>query len=299
VSDATRRVLLVTHTGRATAVSIARTLVDRLHEADILVRTTAFDAVDLGDVDLDVVASDDTAARDCELVVVLGGDGTILRGAELARSGDVPLLGVNVGRMGFLAEAEQQEVVEVADHVVERRYDVEDRLALDVVVSVDDRVVYQTWALNEVSVEKADRPRMLDVVVDIDAQPLSRWGADGVLCATPTGSTAYAFSAGGPVVWPDVEALLVMPLSAHALFSRALVVSPGARVRIHLLPDGSRGVLWADSRRTFDIAAGTSIEITRSAQPVRFARLHHAAFTKRLVAKFALPVEGWRGVTPT
>ena len=156
-------------------------------------------------------------------------------------------------------------------------------------------LVTSTWALNEASVEKAARERMLEVVVEVDGRPLSRWGCDGVVCATPTGSTAYNFSAGGPVVWPGVEALLMVPISAHALFARPLVVAPTRCSRSRCWPSTACGVLWCDGRRMVDLPPGARIEVRRGSTPVRLARLHQAPFTDRLVAKFGLPVEGWRG----
>ncbi len=228
-----------------------------------------------------------------DVVVVFGGDGTILRAAESAPA-NTPLLGVNLGHVGFLAEAEPEDVQFVVDCLTERRWEVEERTRLRVSVHRDGRVVDGTWALNEVSVEKAARERMIEVLVEVDGHPLSRWGCDGVVCATPTGSTAYAFSAGGPVVWPEVEALLVVPLSAHALFARPLVVSPSSTISLDMAP-GSQAVLWADGRRTIDVLAGDRLVVCADPDPVRFARLAPAPFTDRLVAKFDLPVEGWRG----
>ena len=180
--------------------------------------------------------------------------------------------------------------------IVERRYTSEERLTIDVSVFRDGELVTSTFALNEASVEKAARERMLEVVVEIDGRPLSRFGCDGVVCATPTGSTAYNFSAGGPVVWPSVEALLLVPISAHALFARPLVVAPSSTLAVEVLArtEGA-GVLWCDGRRTVDLPPGARIEVRRGAQPVRFVRLHEAPFTDRLVAKFGLPVQGWRG----
>jgi len=137
---------------------------------------------------------------------------------------------------------------------------------------------------------------MLELTVEVDNRPLSTWACDGVVVATPTGSTAYAFSAGGPVVWPDVEALLLVPLSAHALFARPLVVGPASTLAIEVIADNEgTGVLWADGRRTTDLPRGARLEVHRSPEPVRFARLSAAPFTDRLVAKFDLSVHGWRG----
>ena len=239
---------------------------------------------------------DEDPAAGCELVVVFGGDGTLLRAAEIARGTEVPLLGVNLGHVGFLAEAEPDRIDDTVDRVVARDYTVEERMTLDVTVTVDGAVVTRNWAVNEASVEKASRERMLEVVVEVDGRPLSRWGCDGVVLATPTGSTAYAFSAGGPVVWPEVAALLMVPISAHALFSRPLVVSPDSVLAVEVVPrTDAAGVLWCDGRRAAELPSGARIEARRGDQPVRLARLHTAPFTDRLVAKFDLPVMGWRG----
>lgn len=289
-----RSVLLVTHTGRPAAVEAARLLVDRLQRSDIDVIAPADEAAELG---LSGLLSLDDAAAEVELVVVLGGDGSILRGAELARHSGTPLLGVNLGRVGFLAEAEEQDLVELAQRIAARQFEVEERVAVEVVVHLAGDEVHRGWALNEISVEKAERQRMLEVGVQVDGHRLSRWGCDGVVCATPTGSTAYAFSAGGPVVWPDVDALLLVPLSAHALFARPMVIAPTSRIVLDLLPTSARGVLWADGRRSVDLPQGARVTVSRSNRPVRLARLHASSFTERLVAKFALPVQGWRHST--
>lgn len=292
MTDPVRRVLLVTHTGRPAATSSAQLLVQRLHASGIEVVAPPREIEDLGGAGL--LPWDEDLDLTVELVVVLGGDGTILRGAELARADGTPLLGVNLGRVGFLAEAEEQDLIDVAERIGAREYTVEERVALEATVDVGGKIVHRDWALNEFSVEKAERQRMLEIGVEVDRRRLSRWGCDGVVCATPTGSTAYAFSAGGPVVWPEVEALLLVPLSAHALFARPLVIGPTSQIGIDLLPSAARGVLWADGRRTIELPPGARITVARSERPVRLARLHETPFTERLVAKFALPVHGWR-----
>jgi NAD+ kinase len=299
----TRRVLMIAHTGRDEARDVARAFAKALTAHGIVVRLLANEAADLGlepsaGQSIEVVAAESAASVDCELVLVIGGDGTILRAAEITRDTGAPVLGVNLGHVGFLAEAEYDDLESTIDAIVHRRYTSEDRLTLDVTVHRDGEVVYQTWALNEASVEKAARQRMLEVVVEVDGRPLSRWGCDGVVCATPTGSTAYNFSAGGPVVWPGVEALLMVPISAHALFARPLVVAPTSVLAVEVLArtEGA-GVLWCDGRRSVDLPPGARIEVRRGASPVRLIRLHEAPFTDRLVAKFGLPVEGWRGST--
>jgi NAD+ kinase len=299
----TRRVLMIAHTGRDEARDVARAFAKALTAHGLVVRLLANEAADLGlepsaGQSIEVVAAESAASVDCELVLVIGGDGTILRAAEITRDTGAPVLGVNLGHVGFLAEAEYDDLESTIDAIVHRRYTSEDRLTLDVTVHRDGEVVYQTWALNEASVEKAARQRMLEVVVEVDGRPLSRWGCDGVVCATPTGSTAYNFSAGGPVVWPGVEALLMVPISAHALFARPLVVAPTSVLAVEVLArtEGA-GVLWCDGRRSVDLPPGARIEVRRGVSPVRLVRLHEAPFTDRLVAKFGLPVEGWRGST--
>jgi NAD+ kinase len=296
-----RRVLLIAHTGRDDARVIAGQFCRSLYAHDIALRLLEDEAPELG-LDLDYVeVVKPTADAGCELVLVIGGDGTILRAAELARECGTPLLGVNLGHVGFLAEAEVDDVDITIEAIVHRKYVSEERLTLDVSVyrdiSGDGReLVTSTWALNEASVEKAARERMLEVVVEVDGRPLSRWGCDGVVCATPTGSTAYNFSAGGPIVWPGVEALLMVPISAHALFARPMVVSPTSVLAVEVIArtEGA-GVLWCDGRRTVELPPGARIEVRRGATPVRLVRLHEAPFTDRLVAKFDLPVSGWRG----
>jgi NAD+ kinase len=301
---ATRRVLLVVNPRSAEARAVLSSVVAPLVSAGVEVVLTREDRDDLvgyGDIEVDdaihVVASDECAADGADVVVVLGGDGTVLRAAERARASTAPLFGVNLGHVGFLAESEPEDLTAVVDAIVNRRWVVEERMTLDIRLLVGGTVVHSTWAMNEMALEKRVRERMIDVMVEVDARPLSRWGCDGVVCATPTGSTAYAFSAGGPVVWPEVSAMLVVPLSAHALFARPLVVSPTSVVAFDL-DERSRAVLSADGRRMVDVAEGSRIEVRQDPRPVRFARLAMAPFTDRLVAKFELPVSGWRARRP-
>ena len=290
-----RSVLVVAHTGRKGAVTAARELAGRLLDAGIAVRVLAAEAGVLHCDGVMEVDADDGAAAGVELVVAFGGDGTLLRAAEYSRPAGAALLGVNLGHVGFLAEVDRSDLEMTVERILRRSYDVEERLTVDLTVLRDGQVVARDWALNDVTVEKAARERMLDVVVEVDGRPLSRWGGDGLICATPTGSTAYAFSAGGPVVWPSVQALLVVPISAHALFARPLVISPDSRIAVELLADRGGAVAFCDGRRTLALASRDRIEIARGELPVRLARLHAQPFTDRLVEKFRLPVRGWRG----
>lgn len=248
----------------------------------------------------DVIAIQPETQVDCELVVVFGGDGNILRAAEWALPRRVPVLGVNLGHVGFLAELESSQIGALIDHVAQADYTVEERMTIDTLVrdAPGGEVVWQSFSVNEVSLEKLSRERMIEVLVRIDDRPLSRWATDGVLVATPTGSTAYAFSAHGPVIWPDLNALLLVPLSAHALFARPLVLSDRSVVRIEVLPgaggDGG-GVVWCDGRRTTQVSAGMEVEARTGHLRLRLARTSEQPFVTRLVRKFDLPVQGWRG----
>ncbi len=290
----TREALLVTHTGHSANTEHARRIAELLTANGFGVRILADEAADLVLAEATKVSGPDAAAG-AEIVIGLGGDGTLLRAAELARPVGAPLLGVNLGHVGFLAEVEVDDIEETVHKVVARSYSVDERLTVDLTVTYDGEVVARDWALNEASVEKANRERMLEVLVSVDGRPLSRWGCDGVVCATPTGSTAYAFSAGGPVVWPTVEALLLVPVAAHALFSRPIVVAPSSVMTVDVLPETIPAVMSCDGRRTVQMPPGSRVEVRRGAQPVHVVRLHPQPFTDRLVAKFALPVEGWRG----
>lgn len=320
-----RTMLVIAHTGRESARRSATQVIQRLIAAGVAVRVTEAEVPALECAGATVVSAGPAAAEDAELVIVLGGDGTLLRAAELARPAGTPLIGVNLGHIGFLAETEPDGLIRTVDHLLAGAYRVEERMTIDVVARENGTQIASTWALNEATVEKAARGRMVEVVVEVDGRPLSRWGCDGVICATPTGSTAYAFSAGGPVVWPEVEALLMVPLAAHALFARPFVVSPQSVLAVELvheggqamgpdLPDpGARGgepgrldldraVLWCDGRRWYDLPPGARVEVRRGDLPVLLARIHERGgqpaggeFTDRLVAKFGLPVAGWRG----
>ena len=300
MSDDARHFLVVSHTGRAAALEATADVCGQLAEAGavpVVAHEQWHDVLSaLPELEGVVKRFEEVSPRHLELVIVLGGDGTILRAAELTREHPVPLLGVNLGHVGFLAESERDDLGYTVGRALARDYTVEERMTLSVRAKVGDEVVYESWALNEATVEKAERERMLEVVIEVDRRPLSSFGCDGVVMSTPTGSTAYSFSAGGPVVWPAVEALLLVPLSAHALFARPLVVGPDSSLAIEVLQrTEASAVIWCDGRRMFELPPGARVIVRRSPIPVRLARLHQAPFTDRLVNKFQLPVTGWRG----
>lgn len=297
-----RAVLLVTHAGRADIIDLARQVAERLHKAGIRVLAPYAErelighdwVVGVPDLHGDPQRPDISEGTKPELVMVLGGDGTFLRAAEYARPAGSPILGVNLGHVGFLAETEPEALHEAVQDVLDRAYRVEERMTLDVDVFGPGGEVVSTWALNESSLEKTARERILEVRVSVDGRPLTSFGCDGVLCATPTGSTAYAFSAGGPIVWPSVEAILLVPNAAHALFARPLLTGPESSIRLDVANRGHDAVLCADGRRTIPVPEGHSVVVRRGAKPVYVARVKNESFTDRLVARFQLPVHGFR-----
>ena len=289
-----RCIAVLLHPERAEALRAAGEFIERVHEAGFTILTFTDDVERIRALvpQARIHEADD---RPAELAVVFGGDGTMLRAAEWAQPLGVPLLGVNLGHVGFLAELETSDMHSLHKAVISRQYKVEERLVLQVqVLDAQGAAKWDSFAVNEVSLEKLAREKMLNVLVSVDQRPLSRWGCDGVLVATPSGSTAYAFSAGGPVIWPLVQAMLLVPLSAHALFNRPMVLAPSSEVQLDLSEDQTSGVIWCDGRRNVDVVCGDVILVTAKDTFLRIARLSEQPFTTRLVKKFDLPVEGWR-----
>lgn len=299
--QAQREILLVPHLFRSSNIDSASRAARLLHDAGISVRLLQQEAMEVIDTDpvlgqLDRVTANENAAKGCELVLVLGGDGTFLRAAAYAHAEDVPVLGINLGHVGFLAEGEAASLESTIEKVIAKTYRVVERMTIDVTVTDSaGSMIGSSWALNECSIENVDRTRVLDATLEIDFRPVSSFGCDGVLVSTPTGSTAYAFSAGGPVMWPALDAMLVVPNNAHALFAKPLVVSPNSTVAVESEPQTSDALAVMDGVRRIPMPAGSRVEVVRGARPVRWVRLDDRPFTDRLVDKFQLPVSGWRG----
>ncbi len=262
-------------------------------ELSPLLTSAGFSLYTVSDVSIDGIKKVEAAdLPDIEVAVVLGGDGTILRAAEVTISRNIPLLGINLGQVGFLAEVDRPSIQAIADAIINKNYVSESRMVLKFSVERNGKEISSGWALNEVTVER-DGTTMVELFVEIDRRPLSHWGCDGVICSTPTGSTAYAFSAGGPVLWPEIEALVLLPISAHALFSRPMVVSPKSEIIVTV--ESSEALLSADALRKIPLESGDRVIITRDSQTIKLSHVSSTLFTDRLVAKFKLPVEGWRG----
>jgi NAD+ kinase len=281
-----RSVAFLVNPSRPEAISAARELAPLLFSA-------GFSLYTISDIDIEGIKK--VSAEDLpeiEIAVVLGGDGTILRAAEVTLARKIPLLGINLGHVGFLAEVDRPTIKAIARSIIEKSYVSENRMVLQFEIERGGKVVSAGWALNEVTVER-DATTMVELFVEIDRRPLSHWGCDGVICSTPTGSTAYAFSAGGPVLWPEIEALVLLPISAHALFSRPMVVSPKSEIIITV--ESSAALLSADALRKIPLQIGDRVIITRDERTIKLSHVSATLFTDRLVAKFKLPIEGWRG----
>ena len=280
-----RNLLIVCNPSRKDAIAAAVQLQQKL--------SSTFGIYTISDVDIAGVtnAQVDTLPE-IEVGVVLGGDGTMLRAAEVAQERGIALLGVNLGHVGFLSEVENSKISEVIDALLEKSYVIDPRITLGYSVHRNGNLVDTGWALNEVTVER-EKASMVELFLEIDNRPISRWGCDGLICSTPTGSTAYAFSAGGPIVWPEVDALVVLPISAHALFSRPLVIAPTSQIAVVI--ESNEAFLSADALRKFHLLQGDRVVVTKNPRIIKLAHLKNTVFSDRLVAKFKLPVEGWRG----
>jgi NAD+ kinase len=279
-----RKVLLVIHPSKSEAAELAAELAAQLDKA-------GFEVLSNFSKKLAHISPLESVSG-VEVAVVLGGDGTILRAAEIVQGHKIPILGINMGTVGFLAEISRPSIDAIVTALLSKSYSGEERLLLKHSVERKGAVVHSGWALNEVTVGRNDS-QMVELFVQIDGRPLSRWGCDGVIAATPTGSTAYAFSAGGPVVWPAVHAIVFLPLAAHALFSRPMVISPDSVIAIDI--ESSNAQLSSDGMRTFTLDKSDRVTISKEGHTVELVHLDDDTFTDRLVAKFKLPIEGWRG----
>jgi len=260
----------VIHAGRASAVEAADTLRASLVRDGI-------ETIDL-----------DGGTADVDLVVAVGGDGTFLRAAHTAAQIGCPVLGVKVGRLGFLTEVEPDEALGLIRESLEGRARVEERLAV-LAEPAEGASFPAQWAMNEIMVEKRARHRLIRLKVSVDGEYVTTFSADGVIVATPTGSTAYSFSARGPIVSPDVPCLVVTPIAAHMVFDRSFVLGAGRTVALEVVGD-EPGLVSADGRGTQEIPVGTEVRIRVSSRPARFVRRDDASgFLTRVRDKFDLP----------
>jgi NAD+ kinase len=278
-----RTVGFVVHVGREGAVEAARSLVEWLRRHGVATRCLAGESVGA-----DESLPPEQFPAGLDLVLSIGGDGTLLRAARLAGESDVPLLGVKMGRVGFLTEVEPAEAPALLQQLLGGRMEVEPRTAL-LAAPIEAPWSQPEWALNEVTIEKRARHRLITLGVSIGGEYVATFSADGVIVATPTGSTAYSFSARGPIVSPKVDALLVTPISPHMVFDRSIVVSPGEGVVLQVLGD-EPGLLSADGRPGLPLPLGSSVRIMPAERPALLVRREGSpSFFEVLREKFSLP----------
>lgn len=256
----TRHAVVVTHTRLRESGTVVEEAVEQLRRADFEV--TIIDNIEAPDFG----SKTPVVPKNTEIVVVLGGDGTILRAAELVHCTEVPILGVNLGHVGFLAEFESFQMSEAIRRIADHDYSIDERMIAHVDVWLPGATEpIEDWALNDITLERADRGKMVELSIRVDDVEMSSFGCDGVIVSTPTGSTAYAFSAGGPIMWPNVKALQLVPLAAHALFARPLIIGSGSTFAIDILEDStSDGWICCDGRRQRALPKGTRVEVRES-----------------------------------
>ncbi len=274
----TRQIGIVLHSERSLVQELFDQLVSQLSSFDVLgIELTSDNAFDV---------------RGCEMVVVLGGDGTILKAVEMVHGFDIPILGINLGRVGFLAEAEITDIASAVEAIVKQEWQTETRTVIDVKVVRSGKIVFTSFAINDAAVEKVSPELMTELRVSVDNTVLMAFSGDGLIVATSTGSTAYAFSAGGPILWPNTKAIITVPVAAHALFARPLVFDPSSILQSEILSD--KASITLDGRRRFDLEMGDLVIVTGSDNDLMFARIHSTSFADRLVKKFRLPTKSWR-----
>jgi len=290
-----RRIGAVVHTGRSSALALGKQLVAWAVEHGVELRTLAEERGCLGE-ELEVPCLPAEAfPRGLDLVVALGGDGTLLRALGLALEAEVPVLGVNLGRLGFLTEVEADGLPPALDAVWEGAYQVERRTTLAVRVLVEGTCVATDVAVNDVVLEKAARERLAGVAVRLGGELFARYAADGIIVASPTGSTAYSFSAGGPIVSPRLDVLLLTPVAPHMVFNRSLVLHPDEEVQLEVLADGPSVVENIDGRAVRELAPGTVVEVRRSPYQALLVRVDDPHFFGLVRSKFRLADAGEAG----
>lgn len=256
-----RRVAIVVNEGKPDAIARGREIGKLLHSEGIQVEI-----------------------KDPDLVVSLGGDGTMLRAAQHAHAADVPLLGVNLGTLGYLTEVDASHEIDALRRVLAGDFEIQDRMMLK--CSVEDRTFV---GLNEVLVERAARMRLVRLAVRVGGESLGDFNADGIIVATPTGSTAYALSAGGPIVSPRAECLVVVPVSPHMVFARPFVLAPDEVVEITVKESAQPASLSLDGHMGCDLATGSTALVRRHERPLKLIRLGGPRFIERLRTKMNLP----------
>lgn len=277
-------IAVIPHPERQAAYELANRLAEHLIEKSVEVRIPEAEAVAMNRSEL--ACPDDEIASGLDLAVSVGGDGTMLRAVNLSQG--TPVLGVNLGALGFLAEVEPEEAIAAVMRLTDGEYDVEERMTIDGTVIVDGKQVgHSHRALNEITVEKQNAERMISIALNVNGEPFISFRADGVVTATPTGSTAYSFSLRGPIMTPALKCISVVPIAPHGLFDRTVVLAPWEEVEVIVTGDRPAAVA-VDGRRKVMLDSGGSVRIVAGAVAARFVRLSPHRFHRVLRDKFRL-----------
>lgn len=282
-----KRVGIFLHGDRPEAETIGRWLASALTRRGIEVHALVADARRLGEP---VQPADEAGfGTGLDLVFVLGGDGTLLRAASLTISSGAPLLGVNLGRLGFLAEVERGDLESALDRICGEGFDVEERLTLEGELVQGDEVVDRFVAINDLIISKVAAGRLIKLGLAIGGVPFTTVAADGLIVATSTGSTAYSFSAHGPIVSPKLDCLILTPVAPHTLFDRSMVVSAAEEVAVTVLPDPDAVSLSVDGRKATELTTGAVVRARAAQTRLRLAKVLGVPFWRLVREKFRLP----------
>jgi len=274
------RVAFVVHAGRPEAVAVATSLSRSLQGKGVSTRRLPTETIEATEA-----VAVESFAEGVDLIVSVGGDGTFLRSAQIANERGCPVVGVKVGRLGFLTEIEPAGALEAIEEVLAGTARIEERMAL---IAESDGWPAVQWALNEVNVEKSSRHRLIKLAVMVDGTKVCTFSADAVIVATSTGSTAYSFSARGPIVSPQVDCLVVTPIAAHMVFDRSLVVAPSEGVSLEVVGE-EPGLLSADGHESHELPVGSIVRISPSPKPTLMVRSDGKTFFAIVREKFGLP----------
>lgn len=235
----------------------------------------------------DLIKKEEERLSKVDFFIVLGGDGTLLNAAQVFYAYDVPLIGINFGNLGFLTSFEKNNMYEGMSHIINGDYRVEERMTLDVSLIRNDKTIGVYNAINDAVVSKNALARMFTMEISINESVIDRYPADGLILATPTGSTAYSLSAGGPIVEPSMQAILLTPICAHNLFSRPMVVNPCETISVRVKQATSDITLTIDGQIGVDVKDNDQIVVAKSERHIKFARLLDRNFYQILHEKLS------------
>lgn len=278
----TLKVAIVPHLKKEKVEEITVRLINWLEDRGIAAVLSTEEAAQVGRADL---AQPPDAFPEADLVVSLGGDGTILRSVRLLRGRRTPIVGVNLGTLGFLTAVELDRLFEAMEKVLRGEFTIDERMMLECSITFTSGERSRHLALNEAVIERGQRQRMVPIEVSVNGAFFNKYTADGLILATPTGSTAYSFSAGGPVVAPNNEVIIMTPISPHSLFGRSVVLNPKDKVDVKV-PSELNTVVGIDGVIVAKSDAITSLNVNRAAEKTLLARVDardfYASFREKL-----------------